>query len=98
MLTYKKISVTFLVRESRFWEQVLPEAEADLVQNHIRENAIDLRLETELKEILSDSQGNVRAVVSKTGEEIPCSFVGIATGVTPNVDFLKIPPWQLVMG
>jgi NADPH-dependent 2,4-dienoyl-CoA reductase/sulfur reductase-like enzyme len=89
MLTYKKISVTFLVRESRFWEQVLPEAEADLVQNHIREHAIDLRLETELKEILSDSQGNVRAVVSKTGEEIPCSFVGIATGVTPNVDFLK---------
>ncbi|MEY3643690.1 MAG: hypothetical protein RLZZ207_384 [Bacteroidota bacterium] len=89
MLTYKKISVTFLVRESRFWEQVLPEAEADLVQNHIRQHAIDLRLETELKEILSDSQGNVRAVVSKTGEEIPCSFVGIATGVTPNVDFLK---------
>ena len=89
MLTYKKIPVTFLVRENRFWEQVLPAAEADLVQNHIREHAIDLRLETGLKEILSDSDGNARAVVTTAGEEIPCGFVGIATGVTPNVDFLK---------
>lgn len=89
MLTYKKIPVTFLVRETRFWEQVLPKSEAVLVQKHIQEHAIDLRLGTELKEILSDSLGNVRAVVTKTGEEIPCGFVGIATGVTPNVDFLK---------
>jgi NADPH-dependent 2,4-dienoyl-CoA reductase/sulfur reductase-like enzyme len=89
MLTYKKIPVTFLVRENRFWEQVLPEAEADLVQKHIREHAIDLRLETELKEILSDAQGSVRAVITSTGEEIPCGFVGIATGVIPNVDFLR---------
>lgn len=89
MLTYKKIAVTFLVRENRFWEQVLPEAESSLVQKHIREHEIDLRLGTELKEILSDAQGNVRAVITTSGEEIPCGFVGIATGVIPNVDFLK---------
>jgi NADPH-dependent 2,4-dienoyl-CoA reductase/sulfur reductase-like enzyme len=28
-------------------------------------------------------------VVTSKGEEIACSFVGIATGVTPNVEFLK---------
>jgi NADPH-dependent 2,4-dienoyl-CoA reductase/sulfur reductase-like enzyme len=89
MLTYKKIPVTFLVREPRFWEQVLPEQEAVLVQKHISAHSIDLRLQTELKEIRSDARGNVRAVVTTTGEEIPCEFVGIATGVTPNVDFLK---------
>ena len=89
MLTYKKIPVTFLVRENRFWEQVLPEVEANMVQKHICEHAIDLRLGTELKEILSDAHGNARAVVTTAGEEISCSFVGIATGVTPNVDFLK---------
>ena len=89
MLTYKKIPVTFLVRENRFWEQVLPEQEAILVQKHISDHAIDLRLTTELKEILADEQGNVRAVMTNTGEEIPCGFVGIATGVLPNVDFLK---------
>ncbi len=89
MLNYKKIPVTFLVREKRFWEQVLPQAEASLVQKHILEHAIDLRFETEIKELLSDVQGRVRAVVTTNGEEIPCGFVGIATGVTPNVDFLK---------
>ena len=89
MLTYKKIPVTFLVREGRFWEQVLPEQETSLVQKHILEHSIDLRLKTELKEILADEQGIVRAVVTTEGEEIACSFVGIATGVTPNVEFLK---------
>ncbi|MDA0314008.1 MAG: FAD-dependent oxidoreductase [Bacteroidetes bacterium] len=89
MLTYKKIPVTFLVRESRFWEQVLPQQEASLIQKHIREQSIDLRLQTELKEILADEQGSVRAVVTTAGEEIACSFVGIATGVSPNVGFLK---------
>lgn len=89
MLTYKQTPVTFLVRESRFWEQVLPTEEANLVHKHILEHGVDLRLQTELKEILSDGKGNVRAIVTTAGEEIPCGFVGIATGVTPNVDFLK---------
>jgi NADPH-dependent 2,4-dienoyl-CoA reductase/sulfur reductase-like enzyme len=98
MLTYKKIPVTFLVREPRFWEQVLPEQEAVLVQKHISAHSIDLRLQTELKEIRSDARGNVRAVVTTTGEEIPCEFVGIATGVTPNVDFLTNTPLAIGKG
>ncbi|MFL0683162.1 MAG: FAD-dependent oxidoreductase [Algoriphagus aquaeductus] len=55
MLAYKKIPVTFLVREKGFWDNVLPKEESELVGRHIREHHIDLRLETELKEILSDS-------------------------------------------
>lgn len=89
MLAYKKIPVTFLVRESGFWNNVLPKEEAELVGRHIREHHIDLRLETELKEILSDNDGRVRAVISSRGEEIPCQFVGLTAGVSPNVDFLK---------
>jgi len=48
MLTYKKIPVTYLVRESRFWEQILPEKEANLVQKHILDHEIDLRFQTEI--------------------------------------------------
>ncbi len=88
MLAYRRIPVTFLVREKGFWDNVLPREEAELVGRHIREHHIDLRLETELKEILSDSNGRVRAVVTSTGEEIPCEFVGLTAGVSPNVDFL----------
>ncbi|GAA0879070.1 hypothetical protein GCM10009119_20380 [Algoriphagus jejuensis] len=89
MLAYKKIPVVFLVREKGFWDNVLPKEESELVGRHIREHHIDLRLETELKEILSDQNGRVRAVVTSKGEEITCQFVGLTAGVSPKVDFLK---------
>lgn len=89
MLAYKKIHVTFLVRESGFWDQVLPKEESNLIKNHILEHHIDLRLESELDEILGDSEGRVRAVRTKAGEEIPCQFLGLTVGVSPNVSFLK---------
>ncbi len=89
MLAYRKIPVTFLVREKGFWDNVLPKEEAELVGRHIREHHVDLRLGTELREILPDSGGRVRAVLTSTGEEIPCQFVGLTAGVSPNVDFLR---------
>lgn len=88
MLSYKKIPVTFLVREKGFWDNVLPQEESALVGRHIRTHHIDLRLEEELQEIISDQHANVRAVRTKSGEEIVCQFVGLTAGVTPNVDFL----------
>ncbi|MDI1322369.1 MAG: FAD-dependent oxidoreductase [Algoriphagus sp.] len=89
MLAYKKIPVTFLVREIGFWDNVLPKEESQLVGRHIREHHIDLKLETELQEIIGDSEGKVKAVRTKSGEEIPCQFVGLTAGVTPNIDFLR---------
>ncbi len=89
MLAYKKIPVTFLVREVGFWDNVLPKEESLLVGRHIREHHIDLRLESELQEIIGDSEGRVKAVRTKSGEEIKCQFVGLTAGVTPNIDFLR---------
>jgi len=89
MLAYKKIPVTFLVREAGFWDNVLPKEESLLVGKHIREHHIDLRLESELEEIISDESGRVKLVRTKSGEEIPCQFVGLTAGVSPNIDFLK---------
>lgn len=89
MLHSRHIPVTFLVREKNFWDGVLPLEEAQMVNRHIRENDIDLRLETELKEILPDAQGKVRAVVTNKGETIECGFVGLTVGVSPNIAFLQ---------
>jgi NADPH-dependent 2,4-dienoyl-CoA reductase/sulfur reductase-like enzyme len=89
MLSSRDIPVTFLVRETAFWDIVLPIEEAELVGRHIREHHIDLRLNTELKEIIDDGTGKVKAVVTDEGETIPCQFVGLATGVRPNICFLK---------
>ncbi|WP_158861462.1 NAD(P)/FAD-dependent oxidoreductase [Lunatibacter salilacus] len=89
MFRSRDIPVTFLVRESNFWDNVLPKEEAQLINRHIRTHHIDLRLETELEEILSDDTGRVRALKTKSGEEIACEFVGLTVGVRPNITFLE---------
>jgi len=89
MFRTRNIEVTFLVREGKFWGGVLPTEEAALVGRHIEEHHVDLRYHTELDAILADENGNVRAVKTKSGDEIECEFVGLTAGVTPNVDFLK---------
>ena len=88
MLLSRDIKVTFLVRESGFWNNVLPKEESELISKHIREHYIDLRLSTELKEIKGES-GRVTGVVTSNGEQIDCSFVGLTVGVRPNISFLK---------
>lgn len=89
MLLSRGIPVTFLVRESHFWGNVLPKEESELVMRHMREHHIDLRTGTELKEILSDEHGRARAVLTNHGDEIDCQLVGLTAGVSPNIDFLK---------
>ncbi|NIV73053.1 FAD-dependent oxidoreductase, partial [Candidatus Saccharibacteria bacterium] len=89
MLLSRHIPVTFLVREHFYWDNVLPMDEARLISNHVREHGIDLRLKTNLKAILPDETGRVRAVVTEYDEEIPCQFVGLTPGVHPNIDLAK---------
>ena len=90
MLRSRKIPVTFLVRETSFWNGVLPAQESELINKHIKEHHIDLRLATNLKEIKADENGKVKSIViEETGEEIPCNVVGLTAGVTPNIDFIK---------
>jgi NADPH-dependent 2,4-dienoyl-CoA reductase/sulfur reductase-like enzyme len=61
-----------------------------MINEHIKEHHIDLRLSTNLQEIVSDENGRVKSVIiQETGEELPCQFVGLTAGVTPNIDFLK---------
>jgi len=98
MLRSRDIPVTFLVRESSFWNGVLPEGESQMINEHIREHHIDLRLSTNLVEILSDKNGRAKAVVTDKGDTIECNVVGLTAGVTPNIDFLKDSGIQIGRG
>ena len=89
MLRTRNIDVTFLIREENFWDGVLPEGEAAMISRHVKSHGVDLRNHTNLDKIVADSDGKVRAVITKeTGEEIACDMVGICTGVKPNFSFL----------
>lgn len=98
MFHSRHIPVTYLVRESSFWNGVLPKEESQMVNRHLREYGIDLRLETELKEIIGDASGKVAAVRTNTGETIDCGFVGLAVGVSPNIAFLEHSGLELDRG
>ena len=89
MFHSRHIPVTFLVREDSFWNIVLPPEESQMINRHIKEHGIDLRLQTELKEIKDDGSGKVAGIVTGSGEEITCEFVGLTAGVSPNIDFIK---------
>ena len=89
MFHSRHIPVTFLVREASFWDMVLPKEESAMINRHILENGINLRLETELKEIVDDGNGNACAAITNKGDRVDCGFVGLTAGVSPNIAFLK---------
>jgi len=89
MLHTRGKHVTMLVRESRYWDNVLPAEEADMVTRVIRREGIDLRLETELTEIEGNEHGEACAVVDSAGDRVPVEFVGLTAGVRPNIDWVK---------
>ncbi|MFT6740745.1 MAG: NAD(P)H-nitrite reductase large subunit, partial [Paraglaciecola sp.] len=98
MLHSRHIPVTFLVRENRYWNAVLPNEESDMITRHIREHGIDLRLETELKEIWGTQEGTAQMVVTSTGEKIKCNYVGLTAGVSPNIDFIRFGDIEIKRG
>lgn len=99
MLRTREIPVTFLVREESFWNGVLPSGESEMLNKHILSHHIDLRLNTNLKEIIADENGRAKSIIiAETGEEIPCNLVGLTAGVSPNVSFLKESTIELGRG
>jgi len=90
MFHSRNIPVTMLVREDSYWNNILPAEESIMVNDHIYKNNIDLRLGVNLNEIKDNGAGTACAVIIKeTNEEIPCGYVGLTAGVSPNVGWLK---------
>jgi NADPH-dependent 2,4-dienoyl-CoA reductase/sulfur reductase-like enzyme len=88
MLRSRSIQVTMLVRDKHYWDSVLPQEEALMIEQEMKEHHISLLLETELKEIRGDASGKVCSILTTKGEEIPCGFLGLTIGVSPNTGFL----------
>ncbi len=90
MLHSRHIPVTFLVREAGYMDFAVPAQESAMINEEIRRHGIDLRLSTELREVLGDDADRVRAVVTDKGEEIGCQFAGLTVGVHPNIDLVRM--------
>ncbi len=68
-------------------DQVLPQALgpelARMVENHMRENEVDVRTSTQVQAILGDAQGGVTGVRTDKGD-LPCQLVIFGVGARPN--------------
>lgn len=89
MLHSRGLHVTLLARERSYWDNVLPPEESALVTRLVRAAGFDLRLETELKEVVAGPDGRAAAVVTSRGERLDCSVVGLTAGVRPNVELAR---------
>ncbi|MFN2372379.1 MAG: NAD(P)/FAD-dependent oxidoreductase, partial [Cyclonatronaceae bacterium] len=89
MLHSRGIDVTMLVRESGYWNIILPVEESSMINSEIRDHHIDLRLGTELAEIRAGRDGRVASVITSKGDEIGCQFVALTAGVSPNIDLAR---------
>ena len=86
MLRVRGKSVTFLVREDRYLPRVLAPEESDLVADAIRAHGVDLRLGCEVTRV--EGAGRVESVVTSDGDALSAEFVGVGTGVRPNIEWL----------
>lgn len=87
MFRSRNKSVTMLVRENSYWNNILPPEESALINEHIKDHGIELLLEEELETI--HGEDTVTSITTKSGKTIPCEYVGISTGVAANVSWLS---------
>lgn len=85
MLRSRNIEVTFLVRETSYWNGILHDEESAMVNRVIREHGIGLELDTTLASIEDDGNGRCAAATARDGRRFPCDVVGLTAGVSPNV-------------
>ncbi|HKL12079.1 MAG TPA: FAD/NAD(P)-binding oxidoreductase [Halanaerobiales bacterium] len=89
-LSKKGIDIKILIRSPRVLSQVLDDETAYLVQKHLKNNNVDVKVNTEVLEI--QEKDNKLLFVVKSGqktEEFEADFAVIGKGVKPNIDFLE---------
>ena len=64
----------------------------------IREQGLDLKLNTSLVEIEDNGKGKVCAVRTDPEERIECQMVGLTAGVSPNIELVKDSPIETGRG
>ncbi|MDZ4706958.1 MAG: FAD/NAD(P)-binding oxidoreductase [Saprospiraceae bacterium] len=98
MLHSRNIQVTFLLRESSYWNIILPLEESMMINREVHDNGIHLRLSEELNKVIDDGSGNVKGVITSKGTFIEAQFVGLTVGVSPNIDFIQTNPIETLNG
>ncbi|GAB4480212.1 MAG: FAD-dependent oxidoreductase [Anaerolineales bacterium] len=83
-LAARRVKVHLLIRNERYWPNVLDEAESRIVERRLAEDGIQIHFQAELAEIL-EKNGKVAGVRLESGAQIRCETVAYAIGVAPRI-------------
>jgi NADPH-dependent 2,4-dienoyl-CoA reductase/sulfur reductase-like enzyme len=77
--------VHYLLRGERYWSNVLDETESRIVLERLTAEGVQIHTHTELAAV-EEKTGRVAAVLTTTGQRIPCDLVAVAIGVAPRAE------------
>lgn len=84
-LNARRVRVQYFLRGTRYWGDVLDEAESQIVMDRLRQEGINLRTQTQVKRAVGTG-GKLSAVETQAGETIPCQVLAVAIGVRPRIE------------
>lgn len=83
-----RLRVDYLMRQERYWRNVLSESESRIVEQELRRGGVRVHHFTELAGIVG-RDGRVVAAETGDGTQIPCDLVAVAIGVRPRIELAK---------
>ncbi|MFT6815991.1 MAG: NADPH-dependent 2,4-dienoyl-CoA reductase/sulfur reductase-like enzyme [Sphingobacteriales bacterium] len=98
MLLTRGIEVTYLVRETHYWGNILPKEESTLIAREMAKHDAEIIYEDELAEVHAGSNGKAEYITTKKGVKLEADIVGLTAGVSPAVDFLKDSDLEIQRG
>jgi NAD(P)H-nitrite reductase large subunit len=97
-LRYRGLDVVYVVREQTLMPRLLDAVASELLLRQLRAAGVTVLLQDELTAIHPQAAGErwrsasghgVGGVTTRSGRRIPCQFVGMAIGASPNLEFLR---------
>ena len=87
-LRARGVAVDYLMRQDRYWRNVLSESESRLVEESLQREGVHVHHFTELAGI-TGRNGRVAAVETAAGTTLPCDLVAVAIGVRPRTSLAE---------
>jgi nitrite reductase (NADH) large subunit len=96
-LRERGVRVSYLVRGERYWQNVLDDTEARIVEKRLLQQGVQIYHHTELAEIVG-KRGVVSGVRTTDGRFKACDLVGMAIGVAPRKELAEAAGLQVDRG
>ncbi|MGL4914402.1 MAG: NAD(P)/FAD-dependent oxidoreductase [Romboutsia sp.] len=88
LLEYENLEVSLIYTEEYILNKQLDKYSASTYENKFIEKGAKLYPKSSIKEIVLENNKDVKEVKFEDGTTIECDFIVVATGVSPNADFV----------